>query len=305
MTELNSAYSGVVHTTTDIKAKVIKTVRDNFAFIILVFNVILRVALELFDATVGNPFNVDFFIKLGTDIATTMFCYCCFISYGHKMEKGEMPGYRNNAMLWAQLSEGVRKSRNEAFADFCINCADEEREDRRKAIIQNNTMIAWDRFERDYRGKSKADIDKFVKDGTLTRTAAYYINKANGVIRVKPINPLLILCGVKTESLNDVGRDGIKPSTISALSRPVSMFILSACIEMLHGSWRGVSTGEEIYNMILSVLMIVLSSVLGYSAGVNAARKEHDKIKGRIYFLERFNQSNAQISPSTDTSPNK
>ena len=84
---------------------------------------------------------------------------------------------------------------------------------------------------------------------------------------------MLILCGIKVSSLNYAERDGLSPSTISALSRPVSMFILSACIEMLHGAWRGISTGEEIYNMMFSVLMIIIASVMGYSAGVNSARK--------------------------------
>lgn len=298
MDEMNNAYSGIAHTSSDFKERMIRTVRDNFAFIILVFNILLRIALELFDASVSNPFTVDFFIKLGTDIATTMFCYVCFISYGAKMEKSTLQAYRNNAALWAQLSEGVRKSHNEAFSEFCRVCAEEEREERRKAIIQNNTMVPYDRFEKEYRGKSKKDIAALVKDGTLDRIDAYYVNKANGVIRVKPINPLLILCGVKATSLNDVGRDGISPSTISALSRPVSMFVLSAIIEMLHGAWRGISTGEEVYNMLLSVLMIVISSVVGYSAGVNAARKEHDKIKGRIFFLEKFNQRRSEISAS-------
>ncbi len=298
MEEMNNAYSGIAHTSSDFKDKIIKAIRDNFAFIILVFNVLLRIALELFDATVVNPFNVDFFIKLGTDIATTMFCYICFISYGEKMEKLEMQAYNNNLRLWASLSDSVRKSHNEAFTDFCRACADEEREERRRAIILNNTMLSYKKFENEYREKSKKEISDLVKKGELDSSDARYVNKANGVINIKPINPLLILCGVKTTSLNDVGRDGIKPSTISAISRPVSMFILSAVIEMLHGSWRGISTGEEIYNMLLSVLMIVISSVIGYSAGVSAARKEHDKIKGRIFFLEKFNQRRSEISIS-------
>jgi hypothetical protein len=66
------------------------------------------------------------------------------------------------------------------------------------------------------------------------------------------------------------------------------MFIMSACVEMLQGAWRGISTGEEVYNMIFSVIMILMASVMGYSSGVNSARKEHDKIKGRIFFIEKF-----------------
>lgn len=289
MSEFDSAYSEIAHAANDIKARLVKGFRDNFAIVILVFNIILRVAMELFEASVENPFTIDFFIKLGTDIATTMFCYCCFISYGQKLEKATMPGYKNNCSLWASLSENVRKNKSQQFSLFCRECAEDEREERRKAIIQNNTMISWEEFKV-LRELSKKDIDKKIKNGELSRSDARQIKKAAGIIKVKAINPLLILCGVKISSLNDAGRDGINPSTISALSRPVSMFLLSAVIEMLHGAWRGISTGEEIYKMLLSVLMIVLASVMGFYSGVNAAKKEHDRIKGRIFFIEKFNQ---------------
>ena len=232
--------------------------------------------------------KIDFFIKLGTDIATTMFCYCCFISYGHKMEKLIMPGYKENCQRWSTMSGNVRNSMSGVFSAFCLESADEEREERRRAIIVNHTMISYDKFCTEWHGKSKKAVKDAVKKGTITQIEAYYINKANGIIKVKPINPVLILCGVKISSLNDAGRDGFKPSTISAISRPVTMFILNACVEMLHGAWRGISTGEEIYNMLFSVLMIIIASVMGYSAGVTSARKEHDKIKGRIFFIEKF-----------------
>ena len=290
MNDLNNAYAEIAHGTNDIKERIIKSLRDNFAIIILIFNILLRIVLELFDANVGNPFNADFFIKLGVDIATTMFCYCCFISYGMKSEKQVMTGYNNNRILWATLSESVRKDKSEEFSDFCRRCADEEREERRRAIILNNTMISWPCFNEKWRGLTEKEVEKRVENGEISETDARYINKANGIIKVKPINPLLILCGVKISSLNDAGRDGMRPSTLAALSRPFSMFVLSACFGMLHGTWRGISTGEEIYKMILSVLMIVLSSVMGYYAGVNAAQKEHDKIKSRIFFIEKFNQ---------------
>lgn len=285
---IGETYSEIAHTTADFKTRVIKVFRDNFAIIILIFNIVFSVAVELFDTSVGNPFNVDFFIKLGTDIATTMFCYCCFISYGHKMEKSIMPGYRENCQKWSVMSGKVRNSMSTLFSEFCVSCVDEEREERRRAIIVNHTMLPWETFCDEWREKSPKAVKECVKKGIISRRDAFYINRANGIIKVKPIKPILILCGVKISSINDAGRDGLNPSTISVISRPVIMFILNACVEMLHGAWRGVSTGEEIYNMIFSVLMIIIASVMGYSAGVNSARKEHDKIKGRIFFIEKF-----------------
>lgn len=291
MSKIDETYGNIAHTGANVKERLTAALRDNFAIIVLILNITFRIALELFDANVENPFTVDFFIKLGTDIATTMFCYCCFISYGHKMEKTIMPGYKDNCQKWSVLSGKVRSNMSETFERFCVARADEERDERRRAIIVNHTMIPWSVFDEKWRGKSKREVGDAVEKGELSRSEAFYVNRANGVIRVKPINPILILCGVRISSLNDVGRDGISPSTVSIISRPVLMFILNAGVAMLHGAWRGISTGEEIYNMIFSVVMIIMASVMGCSAGVNSARKEHDRIKGRIFFIEKFLES--------------
>ena len=69
------------------------------------------------------------------------------------------------------------------------------------------------------------------------------------------------LCGIKLSNVNDAGREGFSPSTVAIVSRPVSMFIINAGVSMIHGSWTGVSTGEEVFDMIFAVVMIIMSSV--------------------------------------------
>lgn len=288
MADLGGAYEELSHKSESLKERLAALLRENFAFLILALNIAVSVVLRLFSPWVNNPFNADFFITLATNVLTSMFSYCIFISYGQRAEKSSMQGYKENCSAWSLLSGRVRNGMSPEFDSYCRKRASDEREERRRAIIENNTMIGYGKFESEYRGKSVAEISALVKSGTLNRREARYVNRANRQIRVKPINPLIILCGIKISSLNDAGRDGLAPSTVSIISRPVGTFLLNACISMLHGEWSGVSTGEEIFDMIFSVLMIIISSVMGYSSGVGAARKEHSKIKGRIFFLENF-----------------
>ncbi len=256
--------------------------------IIIALNIVFSVVFRFFTPTVENPFTPDFFISLATNILTSMFSYCIFISYGQKMERLSMSEYGSNVKIWSTLSSKVRNLYSTDFESYCHERVLAEREERRRAIIENNTMIGYSTFLEKYKGESDSYIDELASRGVISRADVRYVKKANRQIKVKPINPLIILSGIKVSTLNDAGRDGISPSTISIISRPVGMFILNAFISMLHGQWSGVTTGEEILSMIFAVLMIIVSSIMGYSSGVSAARKEHNKIKGRIFFLENF-----------------
>lgn len=287
MANLNDAYGKISRGGDSIKSKLIEVIQRNFAFLVLVLNIAVTVAYRLFSPWVQNPFTPDFFITLATNILTTMFCYVVFLSYGQRLEFASLAGYKENCELWGCLSADARL-RSREFEAYCKERIEIEREERRRAIVENNTMISYEEYLECYKGKTRAQIREAVIAGTLDRETAHHINRANKRIRIKPINPLLILCGIKLSNVNDAGREGFSPSTVAIVSRPVSMFIINAGVSMIHGSWTGVSTGEEVFDMIFAVVMIIMSSVMGYSSGVTSAHKQHDRIKGRIYFLENF-----------------
>ena len=287
MANLNDAYSKISHAGENFKSKLIESLQRNFALLVLVLNIVVTVAYRLYSPWVQNPFTPDFFITLATNILTTMFCYVVFVSYGQRLEFSAMTGYKENCQRWSILSADARIISRE-FEAYCKERVEIEREERRRSIIENNTMLRYSDYLDLYKGKTRAEVKSAVKAGEIDKDTAKYINRANKRIRIKPINPLIILCGVKLSNVNDAGRDGLSPSTVAVISRPVFMFIINAGISMIHGSWRGVSTGEEILDMIFAVVMIIISSVMGYSSGVTSAHKQHDRIKGRIYFLENF-----------------
>ena len=62
---------------------------------------------------------------------------------------------------------------------------------------------------------------------------------------------------------------------------------------MFRGAFIGVTDTAVICDIIYIALMIIIASYTGYSAGVTSARREFDKIKGRVFFLEDFLKNKA------------
>lgn len=282
-------YTAAAEAQSKTTAAIVGWVREFFPYLILVLNVLFTVITRLFSAEIQNPFSAEFFISLGNNLLSTSFCYICFISYGDRCTRAGNNAFSNNLRRWSELSASVR-AKSDQFVDYCRAESEKEREERRIAYIVNNTLISAEKYTKEYRGMNNRQIRALAREGKISASEAYYIRKANGV-RVKPINPLLILCGVNVAHLNEAGRQSMKYSTVSVILRPLIVFGSNALISMISGRWLGFSDPSVIFDMIFLSLLIVLSSVLGYSAGAENAKREHDKIKARIFFLEKYQQS--------------
>lgn len=263
-------------------------IRDSLPFLILLLNIVVAVMTRLFNTDLQNPFTIDFFIELFTNTLTTMVCYSCFVKYGEKNEKLSSEAYASNVERWKEMSGRVRTQSSDKFIKYCRKQVEIEREDIRHFYILNHTMITLEEYESKYKRLHDEEIDKLVEKGALHRQEAKYIKRANKTRYLKPINPLLILCGVNKLNINDVGRDGMNAATVAIITRPVYMFLLTTVVTMFSGYWKGLDGASAVFDIIYSVMMIVIASITGYSAGADAGRKEHDKIKGRIFFLERY-----------------
>lgn len=263
-------------------------IRDSLPFLILLLNIVVAVMTRLFNTDLQNPFTIDFFIELFTNTLTTMVCYSCFVKYGEKNEKLSSEAYASNLERWKKMSGEVRSQSSDKFIKYCRKQVEIEREDIRHFYILNHTMIPLEEYKSKYKRLHDEEIDKLVEKGSLHRKEAKYIKRANKTRYLKPINPLLILCGVNKLNLNDVGRDGMNAATVAIITRPVYMFLLTTVVTMFSGYWKGLDGASAVFDIIYSVMMIVIASITGYSAGADAGRKEHDKIKGRIFFLERY-----------------
>jgi hypothetical protein len=263
-------------------------IRDSLPFLILLLNIVVAVLTELYNTDLQNPFTIDFFVELFMNTLTTMICYSCFVKYGEKNEKLGSETYSSNLERWQKMSGDVRNHSSDKFILYCRKQVEIEREDIRHFYILNHTMMTIEEYESKYKRLHAEEIDRLVAVGKLHRKDAKYIKLANKTRNLKPINPLIILCGVNKMSLNDVGRDGMSAATMAIITRPIYMFILTTVVTMLSGTWKGIDGASAVFDIIYSVMMIVVASITGYSAGADAGRKEHDKIKGRIFFLERY-----------------
>lgn len=263
-------------------------VKDALPFLILLLNIIVAVTSRLFKADLQNPFTADFFVELFTNMLTTMVCYVCFVKYGEKNEKLLSPAYIANVERWQKMSGEVRQNKSDDFIAYCKRQVEQEREDIRSFYIFNHTMLTLDEYESKYKRLSNDELDELVKKGELHRREARYIKRANATRYLKPINPMVILCGVNKMNINDVGRDGMSAATVSIMTRPIFMFVLAAVVTMFSGYWKGLDDASAFFDIIYSAVMVVIASITGYTAGADAGRKEADKIKGRIFFLERY-----------------
>lgn len=288
MSELMNQYSTMASKQNKAMKTITTGVKESLPFLILLLNVIVAVTTRLFHTGLQNPFTPDFFIELFTNTLTTMVCYSCFVKYGEKNEKLESNAYATNLKKWQTMSGEVRNNSAEKFILYCKRQVELERDEIRHFYILNYTMITIEEYEKEYKKLSDRDIEILVEKGKLRRKEAKYIKKANATCNLKPINPLLILCGVNKMNLNDVGRDGMNAATMAIITRPISMFALTTVVTMFSGYWKGIDNASAVFDIIYSALMVVISSITGYSAGADAGRKEHDKIKGRIFFLERY-----------------
>lgn len=288
MSDLMEKYNKIASDKNKATQVITEFVKDSLPFLVLLLNVVVAVASRLFVTDLQNPFTADFFIELFTNMLTTMVCYTCFVKFGEKNEKLQSKTYASNMERWKNMSGEVRKHSSDRFITYCRQQVELEREELRHVCILNHTMLTIEQYENEYKKLSAEEIDKLVAKGELHRKESKYIKKANATRPLKPINPVVILCGVNKMNINDVGRDGVNATTLAIMSRPVYMFILTTVVTMFGGYWKGLDGASALFDIIYSALMIVIASIAGYSAGADAGRKDHDKIKGRIFFLERY-----------------
>ena len=263
--------------------------------IILLVNIITQIVNELWKTSFEeNPFTLAYFLDLIVSIATSMMCYTSFIPLGISDEKKQLQSYHPNKTLWGKLSDIIRNGHNELFRKFCITQTEQERDDKRRQIVCDNTLIGYDEYLKDYFNLDKYEINKLVEQGKLTKKEAKWINIANGnrrkwATKVKPINPVIILSGVEKGVINDAGRNNGNYIVQKVAIRPFIMVIISMAFTLLTHA-TNTYMGFNLYTIAMDVLKLILASFLGYTAGVNSVRKDNDKTKQRILFINVFGE---------------
>lgn len=284
-------------------AKGKRYIQKYLIYIVLLFNIAIRVVTELYQVGFANPFTVAFILELIISTITTMICYACFIPFGKADERKRNLSIEENLKLWSKLSEMVRAGFNDLFRAFCREQIAYERNEARELILGNNTMIDFSVYEEKYMGKSKKEIKELVKIGELTKKEAKAINRANGhgafnPTKVKPINPIIILSGVRKRTINDAGRTDSSYLAKWLAKRPLLIFLTTTAINTISTTFIG--TENAILEILLAILSIIMASICGYSAGQEDVREQNERVLSRILFLSLFKEKKIDNPQNVD-----
>lgn len=298
MSDNNNLYLDLSDGKNNMLAKGKKVIQKYLIYIVLLFNIAVRVVLELYQVGFLNPFTISFILELIVSTITTFIAYICFIPFGKTDELKRNVSIGDNLKLWSNLSEAVRKGCNDLFRFFCREQIAYERREARELILGNNTLIPYSTYEEKYMGKKKSDINKLVKSGELTKKEAKAINRANGhgafnPTRVKPINPIIILSGVRKRTINDAGRSNSSYIAKWLAQRPILIFISTTALNTISTTFIG--TENAVLEILLAVMSIVLASVCGYSAGQEDVREQNERVLSRILFLSLFEEKKEEM----------
>ena len=270
-------------------------VQKYLIFFVLLFNVALVVISRLYRFGLKNPFTMEFFLEMAVTMTTTMICYVCFVPFGRTDEARRNLEFPKTNKLWQELSTKVRTGFLQAFSSFCDEQVKEERNEAKKLIIDNNTVIPFDYYKEHYEALSKKQLKELYKAEKICKKEYKAILKANGYglfnpVKIRKINPVIILSGARKASINDAGRTDTSYVARWLTTRPLVMFLSTAILNSIATTFSG--DGNVILDMLIAVFQIIIAAVCGYSAGVSEFRHNVDKVNSRVIVLSLFCEKN-------------
>lgn len=256
---------------------------------VVVLGVIAAITLVLPFVTFGLivPFTMDFWVSVVYNLVIASMCYYIFIPFGARSERLESRTYASTITSWTQLSDRVRKEGLiEAFYGFCTARRQEEREEHRLLLIEA-AGIPMAVYRTEYAGLSKKQLKEKKKENGLTRKQYKYLKAANGEIKVRPINPSMVLSGLRISNINDVGRE--RGKKIFGLLRPLTLIVTMVIRGAIAISGNtDVDMIDYLTQTAVSLFIIMMWSFTGFRYGISTVRDEEQLVRGRCEFLSMF-----------------
>jgi hypothetical protein len=197
--------------------------------------------------------------------------------------------YKPTMERWETLSKKVREGFIELFKQFCISEVEIERQDQKKLILANNTIIPYEVYKTEYEGLCKEQLKALYNEGKISKEDYKALIKCNKV-KIKPINPLIVLSGAKKTTINDAGRDENSYALAKTLQRPIIMVVISFVVNSISTTFIGGS--NIVLDVMLGIFTIVVASFCGFTTGVNDFKHMEDRTKSRALFLALFCEKN-------------
>ncbi len=253
---------------------------------------IITLAMPLLTVDWGDPEGMDFWLRAVYSLIIATLCYYIFFPIGSRTERTESKTYIPTFQRWEEMSTLIRKfGLMEAFYSFCRVRVSEEREETRLLYIEA-AGLPLRIYEAEYAGKTKKELRKIRRRGTITKKQEKYIAAANGEIRVNPINASLILFGLAVKNINDVGRQ--KAKRLWDYGKPLTLIltmVIRTIIEV--GANRAVSWTDYLADTVINLTVILTWSFAGFRFGIQKAKEDESDAKGRTEFIDMFLERNA------------
>ena len=248
---------------------------------------LVTMILPLVSTGFVDPFSVEFWFNAVYSVAIATLSYYIFAPFGSRAERLESRTYADAIARWTGLSKQVREGGLiEAFYRFCGMRREEERLER-KALFVEASGIPENIYKEQYEGLSPRELRERARFGELTKRQVKYLAAANGEIRILPINPSMILSGLKVGNINDVGRE--RRHKLFGLLRPMTLIgtmIIRSAIQI--GGNQDVEFVDYLTQTATNLFIIVMWSFTGYRYGVTLVRDEEQTVGGRAEFLSMF-----------------
>lgn len=261
---------------------------------------LLTMVLPLISTSLVNPLSTEFLLTAAYSLVLATVSYYMFAPMGTRSERLESTTYRSVVDRWAELSRKVREEGHlEAFYRYCTTRRTEER-DERKALFIEAAGIPRSIYEEKYANLTTKQLRRKRREGELTRTQFKYLKAANGEIKVLPINPSMILSGLKVLNINDVGRE--KRFRWAEVLKPLTLIVTMAIRAMIHiGGNEDITFVDYITQIAADLFIILLWSFNGFRYGVSFARSEELTMKGRSVFIEMFLERGCKLTETEKT----
>lgn len=248
---------------------------------------LLTMVLPLISTSLVNPLSPEFVLTAAYSLVLATVSYYMFAPMGTRSERLESASYKSVVDRWAELSRRVREDGHlEAFYRYCAARRAEERTERKELFIEAAGIPMSIYIER-YAGLTAKQLKQRRKEGELTRAQYKYLKAANGEIKVLPINPSMILSGLKVLNINDVGRE--KKFRWTEILKPLTLLVTMGIRAMIHiGGNEDITLVDYITQIAADLFIILIWSFNGFRYGVSFARTEELMMKGRSVFIEMF-----------------
>lgn len=267
--------------------------------LLLIFIIVALGFISFFTLIPKNTINKTTVLNTIVLILANTAGFTLFNPKGKKTEQKRNKSYRENAKMWSYLSSEVQNKRPGEFRDFCK----EQTEEKRKTIIDDyirNALIEKEYFNEKIKPLDNDEFKRLIKTeneyGRLiySKKQIKYLKKARNIekIKVKNIDPNIILLGVNSNSNYEVGqKETITVDQKIFMNRILSTitytFILSL-IGIVPTETVDLWTSLGVY--LIRITNILTSSVIGMRAGIKSVRARNNRIKLNIFFLKLFDK---------------